>query len=142
MATTRLDRLILLLDTGSSAATRKVAAEQVGEIVKLHPQDLQKLLCRLHTMLRSSNPHTRTAVGQAIGALAKNVPKVHYCPHMLVNSLGAELTRVCHSGTLLMHKMTRLWRMLLSSSPWQRLIWKVFLSMARSCWDPAAFNTS
>ena len=81
MATTRLDRLILLLDTGSSAATRKVAAEQVGEIVKLHPQDLQKLLCRLHTMLRSSSPHTRTAVGQAIAALAKNVPKVNRFLH-------------------------------------------------------------
>ena len=76
MATTRLDRLILLLDTGSSPATRRVAAEQLGEVVKFHPHDLQKLLCRLHTMLRAESLPTRTAAGYAIGAIARNVPKV------------------------------------------------------------------
>jgi TATA-binding protein-associated factor len=30
--TTRLDRLLLLLDTGSAAATRRTAAEQIGEL--------------------------------------------------------------------------------------------------------------
>ena len=30
--TTRLDRLLLLLDTGTSATTRRTAAEQIGEL--------------------------------------------------------------------------------------------------------------
>ena len=40
----RLDRLWVLLDSGSTPVTRKAAAEQIGEVQKLHPHELQNLL--------------------------------------------------------------------------------------------------
>ena len=40
----RLDRLWVLLDSGSTAVTRKAAAEQIGEVQKLHPHELHNLL--------------------------------------------------------------------------------------------------
>jgi hypothetical protein len=43
----RLDRLFLLLESGTSAATRRAAALQIGEIAKLHPHDLEALLTRV-----------------------------------------------------------------------------------------------
>lgn len=43
----RLERLFLLLDTGSTAVTRKAAAQQLGEVQKLHPHELQNLLNRV-----------------------------------------------------------------------------------------------
>jgi TATA-binding protein-associated factor len=43
----RLERLVLLLDTGSSASVRSAAAKQLGEIQKQHPNDLYPLLERV-----------------------------------------------------------------------------------------------
>lgn len=43
----RLDRLFLLLDTGSSPLTRKAAAIQLGEVQKLHPHELHNLLAKV-----------------------------------------------------------------------------------------------
>ncbi|ELR19914.1 SNF2 family Nterminal domain containing protein [Acanthamoeba castellanii str. Neff] len=43
---TRLDRLLNLLETGSTPAIRQTAASQIGEIQKIHPYDLQNLLRR------------------------------------------------------------------------------------------------
>ena len=40
----RLDRLWVLFDSGSTPVTRKAAAEQIGEVQKLHPHELQNLL--------------------------------------------------------------------------------------------------
>lgn len=45
--TFRLDRLFLLLDTGSSPLTRKAAAIQLGEVQKLHPHELHNLLSKV-----------------------------------------------------------------------------------------------
>lgn len=72
---TRLERLFLLLDTGSTAVTRKAAAQQLGEVQKLHPHELQNLLNRVHAFLKSSSWDTRIAAGQAIEAIAHNVPQ-------------------------------------------------------------------
>ncbi|XP_031555940.1 TATA-binding protein-associated factor 172-like [Actinia tenebrosa] len=71
---TRLDRLLLLLDTGSTPVIRKAAATQLGEVQKLHPHELPNLLARVHTFLKSDNWDTRIAGGQAIEAIANNVP--------------------------------------------------------------------
>ena len=46
---TRLDRLLVLLDTGSNSVTRKAAAQQLGEVQKLHPHELNNLLRRVST---------------------------------------------------------------------------------------------
>ncbi|KAJ3055042.1 btaf1 RNA polymerase II, B-TFIID transcription factor-associated, 170kDa, partial [Rhizophlyctis rosea] len=71
---TRLDRLVLLLDTGSTPAVRTTAAKQLGDIQRQHPDDLYHLLARVLVHLRSSNWETRTAAGQAVEAIARNVP--------------------------------------------------------------------
>ncbi|GAB1607432.1 TATA-binding protein-associated factor 172-like [Argonauta hians] len=73
--TTRLDRLFLLLETGSTPLIRKSAAEQLGEVQKLHPHELNNLLSKVHKFLRSLNWDTRIAAGQAIEAITRNVPQ-------------------------------------------------------------------
>lgn len=70
----RLDRLFILLESGSSAVTRRAAAKQIGEVQKLHPHELHNLLNRLHTYLHSSSWETRIAAAQAVDAILLNVP--------------------------------------------------------------------
>lgn len=60
---------------GSTASTRKAAATQIGEVVKVHPDELQMLMCRVHTCLRSKSWDTRIAAGEAFEAIAGNVPQ-------------------------------------------------------------------
>ncbi|KAI9477717.1 MAG: hypothetical protein EXX96DRAFT_567910 [Benjaminiella poitrasii] len=71
---TRLDRLVLLLDTGSTTAVRRTAAQQLGEIQKQHPTELYNLLSRVVIHLKSKAWDTRWAAGQALEAIAANVP--------------------------------------------------------------------
>ncbi|XP_075146462.1 histone acetyltransferase 1 [Haematobia irritans] len=73
--TSRLDRLFILLESGSSAVTRKAAAKQIGEIQKLYPQELHTLLNRLIGYLHSSSWDTRIAAAQAVEAILSNVPE-------------------------------------------------------------------
>ncbi|KAM5142212.1 TATA-binding protein-associated factor 172 [Mantella aurantiaca] len=74
MAVSRLDRLFILLDTGTTPVTRKAAAQQLGEVVKLHPHELNNLLSKVLIYLRSPNWDTRIAAGLAVEAIVKNVP--------------------------------------------------------------------
>ncbi|XP_042034375.1 TATA-binding protein-associated factor BTAF1-like isoform X1 [Salvia splendens] len=69
----RLHRLLTLVDTGSTQATRFSAARQIGEIAKSHPQDLNALLSKVSQYLRSKKWDTRVAAAHAIGAIAENV---------------------------------------------------------------------
>ncbi|EFJ06187.1 hypothetical protein SELMODRAFT_186944 [Selaginella moellendorffii] len=69
----RLNRLLTLLDTGSTSATRLTAAKQIGEIAKQHPTELQALLKRVGHFLRSKSWETRVAAAHAIGSIAENV---------------------------------------------------------------------
>ncbi|KAK3159851.1 hypothetical protein QOZ80_1BG0051830 [Eleusine coracana subsp. coracana] len=69
----RLHRLLTLLDTGSTQATRSAAARQIGEIAKSHPQELNALLKKVSQFSRSKNWDTRVAAAHAIGAIAENV---------------------------------------------------------------------
>uniref|UniRef100_A0A3Q3GTZ7 BTAF1 RNA polymerase II, B-TFIID transcription factor-associated n=1 Tax=Labrus bergylta TaxID=56723 RepID=A0A3Q3GTZ7_9LABR len=55
--------------------TRKAAAQQLGEVVKLHPHELHNLLSKVLTYLRSPNWDTRIAAGQAVEAIVRNVPE-------------------------------------------------------------------
>ncbi|XP_055637226.1 TATA-binding protein-associated factor 172 [Toxorhynchites rutilus septentrionalis] len=73
--TSRLDRLFILLESGSAAITRKAAAKQIGEVQKLHPHELHNLLGRLQTYLHSSNWETRIAASQAVQAILEHVPQ-------------------------------------------------------------------
>ncbi|CAA6657208.1 unnamed protein product [Spirodela intermedia] len=69
----RLQRLLTLLDTGSTQATRFAAARQIGEIAKSHPVELYSLLNKVSPYLRSRNWDTRVAAAHAIGAIAESV---------------------------------------------------------------------
>jgi TATA-binding protein-associated factor len=71
----RLDRLFVLLETGSSSVTRRAAARQLGEVQRLHPHELHHLLSRINTYLHSPAWETRIAAGQAVEAVIQNVPQ-------------------------------------------------------------------
>ncbi|KAJ3309940.1 btaf1 RNA polymerase II, B-TFIID transcription factor-associated, 170kDa [Boothiomyces sp. JEL0838] len=71
--TTRLDRLVLLLDTGSTSTVRSTAAKQIGQIQKQHPDELYPLLSRVLVHLNSKNWETRVAAGLAIQSICDNV---------------------------------------------------------------------
>ncbi|XP_027030782.2 TATA-binding protein-associated factor 172 [Tachysurus fulvidraco] len=75
MAVSRLERLFILLDTGTTPVTRKAAAQQLGDVVKLHPHELNNLLSKVLIYLRSPNWDTRIAAGQAVEAIVKNIPE-------------------------------------------------------------------
>lgn len=70
----RLDRLFLLLETGSTALTRKAAALQLGEVQRLHPHELHNLLAKVRQYLKSNSWETRIAASQAVEAIVANVP--------------------------------------------------------------------
>lgn len=72
--TSRLDRLFLLLETGSTPLTRKAAALQLGEVQKLHPHELNNLLVKVRQYLHSTSWETRIASSQAVEAIVSNVP--------------------------------------------------------------------
>ncbi|KAJ1494031.1 hypothetical protein T484DRAFT_1766948 [Baffinella frigidus] len=72
---TRLDRLLLLLDTGTASATRKAAAEQIGELSEGGSDgQVQGLLTRVRAMLRSKTWESRVAAAQAIEAIVRRLP--------------------------------------------------------------------
>ncbi|XP_060522113.1 TATA-binding protein-associated factor 172 [Cylas formicarius] len=75
MTSSRLDRLFVLLETGSSPVTRSAAAKQLGEVQKLHPHELNNLLARTATYLRSNSWDTRIAASEAVRAIVSNVPR-------------------------------------------------------------------
>lgn len=67
----RLDRLFVLLEAGTGAATRRAAARQLGEVQKAHPEELHRLLGRLMKYLRSQAWETRIAAAQVRRAFLK-----------------------------------------------------------------------
>ena len=42
----------MLLDSGSTPVTRKAAAEQIGQVQKLHPHELNNLLRKVNSVHR------------------------------------------------------------------------------------------
>ncbi|XP_067645807.1 TATA-binding protein-associated factor 172 [Eurosta solidaginis] len=72
--TSRLDRLFILLESGTSAITRRAAAKQIGEVQKLYPHELHALLNRLIGYLHSTSWDTRIAAAEAVEAILQNVP--------------------------------------------------------------------
>lgn len=87
---TRLDRLFLLLETGSTPVTRRAAAQQLGEVQKLHPHDLHILLSKVHSYLKSASWETRIAASQAVEAIAKNVPQSYHAPNQVKQEPGTD----------------------------------------------------
>ncbi|KAI5243226.1 SNF2 family DNA-dependent ATPase domain-containing protein [Aureobasidium subglaciale] len=75
MSATRLDRLVILLDTGSTQLIRNTAAQQLADVQKNHPDDLFNLLTRVVPFLRSSSWDTRTAAAKALGGIVEHAQK-------------------------------------------------------------------
>uniref|UniRef100_A0A1A9V2J1 TATA-binding protein-associated factor 172 n=1 Tax=Glossina austeni TaxID=7395 RepID=A0A1A9V2J1_GLOAU len=82
--TSRLDRLFILLESGSSSLTRRAAAKQIGEVQKLYPHELHALLNRLIGYLHSSSWDTRIAAAQSVEAILANVPQ--WRPELYLNA--------------------------------------------------------
>lgn len=70
---TRLDRLVVLLETGSTTLVRTTAAQQLSDIQRQHPHELYNLLARVAPYLRNREWECRVAAGKAIGGIADNV---------------------------------------------------------------------
>ncbi|KAI9679858.1 MAG: TATA-binding protein-associated factor mot1 [Caeruleum heppii] len=73
--TSRLDRLVTLLETGSTQLIRNTAAQQLADVQKAHPDELFNLLTRVIPFLRSKSWDTRIAAAKAIGGIVENAEK-------------------------------------------------------------------
>ncbi|XP_076242888.1 histone acetyltransferase 1 [Calliopsis andreniformis] len=86
--TSRLDRLFILLETGTNAVTKRAAAQQLGEAQRLHPHDLHHLLARVSTLLKSPQWDTRVSAAQAVQAILAQVPT--WDPHHIKKEAHAD----------------------------------------------------
>ncbi|CAK8575706.1 unnamed protein product [Lathyrus sativus] len=89
----RLQRLLTRLETGSTQATRLTTARQIGEIVKLHPQDLTSLLKKVSQYLRSKKMGYKSCSCSCNWSISENVK------HISLNELIASVvTKMSESG--------------------------------------------
>ncbi|KAI5958274.1 MOT1 [Candida theae] len=70
----RLDRLVVLLETGSTSFIRNTAADQLSDLAKAHPEDILNLLARVYPFLKSPKWETRIAAARAFGGIVNNAP--------------------------------------------------------------------
>ncbi|SCU84872.1 LADA_0D04346g1_1 [Lachancea dasiensis] len=70
----RLDRQVVLLETGSTQVVRNMAADQLGDLAKQHPEDTLSLLSRVYPFLMSKKWETRTTTARAVGGIVSNSP--------------------------------------------------------------------
>ncbi|SCU91827.1 LAMI_0E07470g1_1 [Lachancea mirantina] len=70
----RLDRQVILLETGSTQAVRNMAADQLGDLAKLHPEDTLSLLSRVYPFLLAKKWETRTTAARAVGGIVSHAP--------------------------------------------------------------------
>lgn len=68
----RLDRQVILLETGSTQTIRNVAADQLGELAKQHPEDILSLLSRVYPFLTSKKWETRVTAARAVGGIVSH----------------------------------------------------------------------
>lgn len=78
----RLDRLFILLDTGSSESVRLAAAKQLGEVQRIQPHDLDYLLHRIKEYSTKSVWETRVAAGHATRCVLEQVNQWPPCDHV------------------------------------------------------------
>lgn len=65
----RLDRQVILLETGSTQFVRNMAADQLGELAKQHPEDILSLLSRVYPFLLVKKWETRVTAARAVGGI-------------------------------------------------------------------------
>lgn len=65
----RLERLVVLLETGSTPFIRNTAADQLSDLAKGHPEEIISLLGRVYPYLKSPKWETRIAAARAFGGI-------------------------------------------------------------------------
>ncbi|CCH44714.1 TATA-binding protein-associated factor [Wickerhamomyces ciferrii] len=70
----RLERLVVLLDTGSTQFIRNTAADQLSDLAKAHPEEVLNLLSRVYPFLNSKKWETRTTAARALGGIVGHSP--------------------------------------------------------------------
>ncbi|KAK2591228.1 TATA-binding protein-associated factor mot1 [Conoideocrella luteorostrata] len=70
----RLDRLVTILETGSTRLIRETAVNQLADWQKQHPEELFNLLSRVVPYLRHKDWETRSTAAKAIGKIVENAP--------------------------------------------------------------------
>ncbi|KAF7545626.1 hypothetical protein G7Z17_g9034 [Cylindrodendrum hubeiense] len=70
----RLDRLVTILETGSTRLIRDTAVNQLADWQKQHPDELFNLLSRVVPYLRHKDWETRRTAAAAIGKIVDNAP--------------------------------------------------------------------
>lgn len=70
----RLDRLVVLLETGSTQFIRNTAADQLSDLAKGHPEETLNLLGRVYPFLKSVKWETRVAAARAFGNIVNQCP--------------------------------------------------------------------
>ncbi|KAK0646246.1 hypothetical protein B0T16DRAFT_458188 [Cercophora newfieldiana] len=75
----RLDRLVTILETGSTRLIRDTAVNQLADWQKLHPEEQFNLLPRVVAYLRHKDWETRATSAKALGKIIENAP--HYDPN-------------------------------------------------------------
>ncbi|PNY27906.1 helicase mot1 [Tolypocladium capitatum] len=70
----RLDRLVTILETGSTRLIRDTAVNQLADWQKQHPDELFNLLSRVVPYLRHKEWETRSTAAKAIGKIVENAP--------------------------------------------------------------------
>ncbi|OAA38063.1 hypothetical protein NOR_06808 [Metarhizium rileyi] len=68
----RLDRLVTILETGSTRLIRETAVNQLADWQKQHPDELFNLLSRVVPYLRHKDWETRSTAAKAIGKICEN----------------------------------------------------------------------
>ncbi|KAM3162935.1 TATA-binding protein-associated factor MOT1 [Lachancea thermotolerans] len=70
----RLDRQVILLETGSTQVVRNMAADQLGDLAKQHPEDTLSLLSRVYPFLMAKKWETRITTARAVGGIVSHSP--------------------------------------------------------------------
>jgi TATA-binding protein-associated factor len=68
----RLDRLVVLLETGSTPFIRNTAADQLSDLAKGHPEEIISLLGRVYPYLKSNKWETRISAARAFGGIVNH----------------------------------------------------------------------
>ncbi|KAI2471483.1 hypothetical protein F4781DRAFT_112899 [Annulohypoxylon bovei var. microspora] len=72
--TSRLDRLVTILETGSTKLIKDTAVSQLADWQKQHPEELFNLLSRVVPYLRHKDWDTRATAAKALGKIIENAP--------------------------------------------------------------------
>lgn len=69
------DSRFRLLENGSTPLIRNIAAQQLGDVQKAHPDELFHLLAKVLPYLKSRSWDTRTAAAKALGGIVENAER-------------------------------------------------------------------